>query len=174
MTTSDVTLHPAVVDKPLSTVLACVQLVLVLGVHHLHVPPKIGIAPRAVGALLLSSIDVSSSSVHHHLQSSLELKTTGLTGDDFRVMLVRFVIVQQNLVLGGETTGVTNEQRGHYLLAVLVHVFLVHFLLFESLGAFGTVVGASVDSVDVELFGMVVLVLCMCHPTLTIPLGHPV
>jgi len=104
VTTSDVTLHPHVVDKPLSTVFACVQLVLVLSVHHLHVPPKVGIAPRAVGALLLSTVDVSSPSVHHHLQPSLELKTTGLTSDHFGVVLVSFVVVQQKLVLGGKST----------------------------------------------------------------------
>ena len=57
-------------------------------------------------------------------------------------------------------------------MAVLVHVVLVHLLLFKSLRTFGTVVGASVDSVDVKLFGMLVLALLMGHTTLTIPLGY--
>ena len=138
MTTSDVTLHPHIVDKTLGTVFACVQLVLVLRVHHLHVPPQVGVGARAVGALLFATVEVSSPSVHHHLQPSLELKTTCLTSDHFSVMLVSSVIVKQNFVLGSEATRITNAQGGHYLLAVLVHVLLVHLLLFEGLGTFGT------------------------------------
>ena len=108
VTTSDVTLHPRIVDKTLSTVFAGVQLVLVLSVHHLHVPPKVGVASHTVGALLFTTIDMSSSPVHHHPQPSLELKPTGLTSDHFDIMLVSFVIVKQNLVLGCEATCITN------------------------------------------------------------------
>ena len=108
MPTSDVTLHPRIVDKTLSTVFAGVQLVLVLGVHHLHVPPKVGVASHTVGALLFTSIDMSSPPVHHHPRPALELKTTRLTSDHIDVMLVGFVVVQENLVLGCEATCITN------------------------------------------------------------------
>ena len=174
VSTSDVSFQPVVVDKTFPTVVAGVQLVLVLGVHHLQVPPKVGVASRAVRALLLASVDVSSSPVHHHLQPPLELHSTGLASDHLSVVLVSFVIVQQNLVLGSETTGIANAFRDNYFLAVLFQVILVHLLLFESLGTFGTMVGSPVDCVDVELLGVVVLVLLMDHSTLAIPLGHPV
>merc|ERR1719234_2548531 len=110
MPTSDVTLHPRIVNKTLSTVFAGVQLVLVLCVHNLHVPPKVGVASHTVRALLFTPIDMSSSPVHHHPQSSLELETARLTSDHLSVVLVSFVIVKQNLVLGCEPTRVTNTK----------------------------------------------------------------
>ena len=136
----------------------------------LHVSPKVGESPSAIRALLLAGVDVSSSPVHHHLQSALEPLTTHFTMHYRGVVMVCLVIIQQVLALPNEATGIANEHGGDNLGVVRGHVLLVHHLVFEGLVTFGTVMRAPVHCVDVELLGMVVFVLRMYHAALTVPL----